>query len=152
MGFEADLISFIMASEVAFFRARDWADFWVLKGICGRNGDWFLEGGRESGFETLVIALNPSWIIIVSIRERPAESLRGFLTEGRVETFWERTDFLDRALEPWFCRWLEGGWGLSQESTLMNSRRLLGTHFAPVISSWNSPLGILWGAAKVVAC
>jgi hypothetical protein len=105
VGFEADLISFIMASEVAFFRARDWADFWVLKGICGRNGDWFLEGGRESGFETLVIALNPSWIIIVSIRERPAESLRGFLTEGRVETFWERTDFLDRALEPWFCRY-----------------------------------------------
>jgi hypothetical protein len=43
------------------------------------------------------MALNPSWIMIVSIRKRPIESLRGFLTEGRVETFILQTDFLDRA-------------------------------------------------------
>jgi hypothetical protein len=48
--------------------------------------------------------------------------------------------------------WLEVFRGAWWQSTLMNSRMLLGTHFAPVISSWNSPLGILWGAAKVVEC
>jgi hypothetical protein len=118
--------------------------------------------------EVPVIALNPSWIPIVWVRVIRIESFRGFLTEGRVETFILWIDILDPALSGamseieargsrygfnWgYITWLELFWGLMRELTVMNSRRLGGTHFAPVISSWNSPLGILWGAQKEVAC
>jgi hypothetical protein len=43
--FEGDLMNFIMATEVAFLRAWDWAVFWVLRGSLGRMADGFLEGG-----------------------------------------------------------------------------------------------------------
>jgi hypothetical protein len=166
--FEGDLINFITASEVDLLRARDWADFWVLRHSRGHMADGFLEGFRECWLEAPVIALNPSWMPIVRVRVIRIESFWGFLTEGRVETFMLWIDILDAALsggigesEPcgsrynfyWgYITWLELFWGLIKESTLMNSRRFGGTHFAPVISSWNSPLGIFWGAQKEVAC